>query len=920
MNDARRIFVVVATSALFGAACARAALGKGAAANEAQRNVEHPVFPPQYAKRDVPGLEKQVAPVMALSERRLYDLVPSCSGIYYCGCPNCEGGSQDGGLTWKLSEPNRVRCRHCGMVFPHEKYPLNKEIQITAPSGTKQVYRYHESAGGRQFFFEARAWFAAWGYFNRMGLLLANLHALTGKTEYADRAAIIIGRFAQVFPDYAIRYDYPYRPVRFWPADTPSTAIDFTPYRAAKYYWWAYGDVPAELIRAYDLIHDSGAFRRKTDLLGAEVRQRIEKDFFHAAVVWTMGHRDSYGNMSPGMYHDFVVAGRVLGEPRFVHEAVERARTLMDRQFFFDGWWREGSPSYHAQTIGNMMRVVNVAKGYTDPPGYEPPKRASRLEKLDLGKSIPMIGRALEVNDTSLLPNGRLIPINDTWWFSKRPAPKENPSRLWAGVGHAVLAGGKRPTAFQVHLNWSGGYGHTHHDNGSVILFAHGKELLSDIGYTHTKWRNWTLNSASHNLVVVDARSQRHGELIRDLTDPKQATRPSDGNLLLMDRLGAPVQVVEVDATPAYKDRCTRYRRTLVHVHPADGQDYVLDVFDVVGGTTHDYFLHGCADEDGSLTLSVPCAEAVETLVPSWGGRETYHAESDLDLAGKRYHAYGFLRDIRAGRPSGSFVASFAVKESDVGLRAHVLSYEGLRVFSARSPSVRRARSSDAKLDDYWMPTLILRRQGEKLTSRFIAVLEPTRGEPFIQAVRRIDHARSVVIEVDRGGVIDLIVVAPKTAAQTEVDVDGKRLTLVGRVGVVALDRAGARWAYMLDATRLEYDRLVLGTQGPWSGALLATDSANPNRFVTEASPATGGTVTGQVAIVAHGQGRTHGYVVKRVLDADQGRTIETEGHLGFDYDAAAKRTTFRTFPHWRIAGPAHVNIPSRQVWIDTGR
>ena len=36
-----------------------------------------------------------------------------------------------------------------------------------------------------------------------------------------------------------------------------------------------------------------------------------------------------------------------------------RFRTLLEKQFFFDGWWRECAPSYHAQTVGNLRRVVD---------------------------------------------------------------------------------------------------------------------------------------------------------------------------------------------------------------------------------------------------------------------------------------------------------------------------------------------------------------------------------------------------------------------------------------------------------------------------------------------------------------------------------------------------------------------------------
>ncbi len=892
------------------------ALAPGSAARAA---VKHPVFPPQHAKGQVASMAKQVEPVMKMARRQLYDLVPTCSGIYYCGCPNCNAGAQEHEIAWSIAEPNLVRCKYCKMVMPNDKFPANKKIEIVAPSGTKQVYHYHESPDGRQFFFEARGWYGRWSYLNSIGWVLGDLYALTGKEEYADRAALIIGRFAQVFGDYAIRFDYPYRPVRFWPADTKSPIKGFTPFRAAKYYWWAYGDVPDRLIRAYDQIYDSGAFKRQADLLGTDIRRTIEDDFFRAAVVWVRGHPDSLGNMSPGMYADFVVAGRVLGEPAYVHEAVRRARMLMQRQFFFDGWWREGAPSYHAQTIGHMASVTRAARGYTDPPDYQPPAGEQQLTDLRLEKTIPMIARAKAVLRAFVLPNGRAIPINDTWWSGNYGATKASRSSLWAGVGHAVLGTGEGKTQFQVHLNFSGGYGHTHHDNGSLLLFAHGKELLSDIGYTHTRYRNWTINSASHNLVVVDERSQRQGDLVEDLTKPEDAAKPSDGNLQMMDLRGPPVQVVEVDAQPAYNDRCKTYRRLLVHVHAGPGRDYVVDVFDVVGGSVHDFFLHGCADEDGGLTLSVPCPERVETLVPGWGGRGTYTGEGDLDTEGGRLHAYDFIRDVTSTRTAEPFVATFALEDSDVVLRAHVLPAQPLQVFRARSPSVRRARGEDAKLDQYWMPTLMLRRRGKDLTSRFVTVLEPARGEGLIRSVRRIGSGPSLALEITRSDGHDIVVINDKPDARSTVEAGGVRLEVRGRIGVVSMTQAGCRWAYLLDGTSLVGPGIVLAGEGRWTGALLQAGGETPQRLLTDAELPRGKALAGLIALVTHGNGRTHGYVIQQIKTHEQGSAIHIAGDCGFDYDAKSPQSRLRYFPRWKIPGRARVTIVERKAWVEGG-
>jgi len=562
-----------------------------------------------------------------------------------------------------------------------------------------------------------------------------------------------------------------------------------------------------------------------------------------------------------------------------------------------------------------MARVVQAARGYTDPPDYQPPAARNRLVNLELDREIPMIGKAMAVRRTFVLPNGRPIPINDTWWFGNYGARTSSRSRLWAGLGHAVLGAGAGQAQFEVHLNWSGGYGHTHHDNGSILLFAHGTELLSDLGYTHTRYRNWTINSASHNGVVVDERSQRYGGLVEDLTDPSNAAKPSDGNLLLMDLAGPPVQVVEVDALPAYNDRCKTYRRMLVHMHVDEGRDYVVDVFDVAGGRTHDFFLHGCADADGSLRLSIPCEQKVDTLVPSWGGRGTYTGEGDLDVEGKRLHAYDFIRDVTTTRTSDPFAATFSLAGSDVGLRAHVLPTAAVQIFKARSPSVRRARSEDAKLDRYWMPTLMLRRRGQGLASRFVAILEPTRAKGSIRSVRRIDAGPSLAIEVVRTSGRELVVVNPDHNPRSTVDVAGRTLEVHGRVGVVSLVDGRSRWAYLLDGTALKLDKVVLKSPGRWTGSLIKAGVDEPSRLVTDARPPAGESLAGRIALVSHGNGRSHGYVIRRIDRHDRGAAITIEGDCGFDYDAQAGMTRFRCFPRWQIKGPARVAVVDRALW-----
>jgi hypothetical protein len=801
--------------------------------------VMHPALPPRYGADAVETLKERVATAMTMSPKELYDLVPAATGMYFIGCPNCHGGAQENGVfEYSLDMGDRVKCRFCGMMFPNEQFPNNRERVITGPrTGIQQVYRWHEDADGHQYFFEAHAWWHRWRWTQDMALYLAHLYHYSGDTAYSDRAAAIIGRFAQVYPDYPVRFDYPYRPKQFFPADQKAPHGDVGAYRGAKFYWWGYGDLPDTLVRAYDLVATSDSFDRLADLLGADIRQRIDNDLIRLGYEFATAHKDSYSNMSPGMYTDMIAAGRVIGEPAMVHEAVKRFRTLMSEKFFFDGWWCEGAPSYHAQTVGNLLNVAETAKGYSDPEDYA----GQRFDNLDLESQVPLLQEAVAVGWEGVLPDGRMIPINDTWANQKRKPLAESAPRLWSGLGHAALGAGKDAAQFQVHLNWSGAFGHSHADNGSIILFAHGKELLSDLGYTHTKYRNWTVNTASHNAVVVDERSQEFGS----------KSKPTTGNLLHYDDRHPQVRWMDLDASPAYP-QCSVYRRRIIHVHADAGRDYVVDVFDVEGGKTHDWFLHGSADEEGVLETGVPFDTPVETLVPEWGGRGVYESELDLDTKGERFHAYGFLRDIVSAPAHGPWTATWRYGEGG-GLRSHLFPQEGTTLYRFAAPAIRGAQELDANLDKHRRHGILQRRVGGP--SRFIAVHEPFAAQPWLDEVR-LDG--------------DTLTVRYGDAEDT--------LTLADN-GIEARSTAG--WRY--------------DSGEPATLALAAVERGETFAFKTD-QPAP----KASFARVNFPGDRTFVYRVANV----EGDRVVLADDPGFEYDPAAQQARFGYFPQEIFTGP----------------
>ena len=219
---------------------------------------------------DIPTLKREVETLIQMSLEEVKALVPTASGIYFIG-----GAQEMNVLSWKPELGDKVKCNYCSMIFPNEQYPENHEKVIIAPSGVKQVYRYHQNAQGNQYFFEAHRWFDQWKWIQQNGERLAKIWSLTKDNAYADRAAVIAGRFAQLFPDYAIRYDYPSAAKKFFPADQKWPYEGLVPYRGAKWNWWAYGDIPIQMANVYELLKDEYDWKPISDSSSSPLANKI---------------------------------------------------------------------------------------------------------------------------------------------------------------------------------------------------------------------------------------------------------------------------------------------------------------------------------------------------------------------------------------------------------------------------------------------------------------------------------------------------------------------------------------------------------------------------------------------------------------------------------------------------------------------
>ena len=267
---------------------------------------------------------------------------------------------------------------------------------------------------------------------------------------------------------------------------------------------------------------------------------------------------------------------------------------------------------------------------------------------------------------------------------------------------------------------------HGHDDDLNLNLFARGYELTYDLGYslgsTHTQ-AGWAHQTASHNLVVVDERTQGEGK------------SGSGGSLHLFADLPA-VKLIEASSESSYAARgVSLYRRTLALIS-APGGGYAIDLFRVKGGQQHDYVFHALAEKaevNWRWPKSGGARFAGEPYI-TWGGQQL----NDGDLAGhpnQPYwnpppgNGYGFLIRPRRGPTAGEWSADWSV---DAGnhLRLAMAAQPGTQVITALAPglypSLPKARY------------VLARRIGTNLQSEFVSAIEPFGSSPLVRSVKRL--------------------------------------------------------------------------------------------------------------------------------------------------------------------------------------
>lgn len=899
--------------------------------------VEHPVFPRRVAPERVPEMKTQTEKVLAFSRAEIDAWIVAKSSFEMVACPNCEwpGGRRDRKNYWRWSpdDPERIRCAHCDTTYPDNRYPMSAVQRTPDPTGQVQEYPYYPGKDGYRYYLVGKVDNARKQYMEGVALRLADLYVATKDARYARQAAQILDRLALAYPHYNVqicrRAGSPLlleQPLLKAPEDGLVPVPPFGKGTAgqddgAYYpYWsnrrgdgwngWLYSEMPLGLAYAYDAIATSEELDRLSGELGRDVRAHI-RGFLRETANFSRSFPPYAGNMDPSLIQGFAVIGRVIGEPELVHDALRRVKLILDLRFFPDGNWREAAPSYHSQTIGGLRSAAASAlKGYSDPPGYTGRDDGLHLENLDITRDLPMLEDSFRALAAIALPTGSSTCIHDTWSPTtngrplRAPDKEPMPSHLHWGLGHAILGTGRKDTGTQAHLHFSGGYGHTHADTLNLILFGKGRELACDIGYTHTVMAAYSRHSLAHNLVVVDEQDQRQSG-----TEP-----PADGYLIASARLGSVAQYVEAGGEGAYPERTRLYRRALALVSTPDGEAYTLDLFRVAGGAKHDWVLHGSADEEMELQSTLPTqAHPAGLLRPGvtfklWKDEYGRNMQDGVNLS------YGLFRDTRRASGEETWSARLECRDGS-GVRTTFLGLPGAEVFHGRLPSVRRAREDSSRVMDFWMPTMLVRRQGTNLQSVFTAVHQAyAAGTPALSVARlpvESEDGMAAGVVVRGNGFTDYHLCG--TEPTSALRVAAPAIRAVGRYAFIRVigERVAARG--VVDGSALEYEGERLEVAEGATAEVTAVRNAEAgdaeNAVVVAAALTPRAGLPDERVIVRFPNGMTYGLAVKAIRREGEASVITLAHRPGFRLLPDGK-TAMTHHPMYEWAGRPTLHLP----------
>lgn len=784
-------------------------------------------------------------------------------------------------------KPWKLTCPSCKAVFPTNdfakffKSAIDETGQFDASKGDRSLlfnaehpdpadplHKFGVDDGfgyidrnGRSHKFIAYYNWKHWDYINKALTELGDAYIYTGNKLYARKAAIILDRLADVYPD-----------------------MDWNPYASKGWYGSDGGTLigkiggniwETSLVRIFVDNYDkilSGTVDNP-ELYSFLKKQSQKYQLPHAKGTRALFVKNVDDGLLREVYNG-ALSKKVKGNQGMHQLAVAMAAMALDTQpetsnwldwvfastggdisgqminnLDHDGTTEEGAPGYTFMWGRLVTDIADRLQGYN---GYtkhniikEFPQYATTFiaayRMSALGKALPNIGDAGSTGyvgnyiDPNFIAKGYTYTGDPEYAkaayrgnknsaeglerdiFAKDPdripeeiqkigesaGPRPIGGYLMSGFGLAILEGGKGASEIALTSNYGRTIKHAHPDMLNFDLFAFGNWLAPDHGYPEYATpmpsnNDWTGSTISHNTVFVNEQPQ------------KEIWSGYSRVFKQLDDFG----VFELDGKKAYPGLET-YKRTMFLIEDgADSNAYVIDLFHVNGGKDHVYSFHGPPGEINTSGL---------TLTPQKEG--TYAGEKIAKGTGVNGfpRGYSFFYNVRKDlNPEGKFMIDWKAEpgyrtiktEDNVHLRMYSLTKADDVALAEGDPP--QNKPGNPKKLGY----VLLHKKGDNLRSTFVSVIEPYKHKPFIRDVKRLSTGidDQIALQIEHtNGKIDYVMY---NAGSREMKL-ANNISMSGTIGYLRTDANQATKAILINGTSLTDGKINLKSEGQHTGKVV---------------------------------------------------------------------------------------------------
>lgn len=834
------------------------------------------------------------------------------------------------------NKPWKLTCPSCGVVFPTNDFgkyyqsgidehgvfnpkKADRSLLYNAEHpdpkdplhlyGVDDGYGYIDANGRAHKFIGYYGW-KYWRYILGGVTNLSNAYLYTGDQRYAHKAAVLLDRIADVYPDM----DWKKYADLGWYHSDGGNRIGKIEGRI-----WETQTV-ANLARAYDRII-SGTVNDPAlyDFLGKKAQQY--------KLPSPKGSRATLiANIDKGLLEtaaDAIISGQVRGNEGMHQNAMAMCALALDTQsktgqwldwlfqadgghlptmavqlFDRDGMADEAAPGYCYLWTAKIAEIMNILEPY---PNYNRNRLSRDFPTLRntfkapwkvqlLNTFAPNIGDTGAVGTLSTLVSPELIAsgfkfyndaeaARDAWeangnsakgllmdYGSSVPetlnnalakAAQEYPDpepvgEHMPGYGLASFEQGDNADGKGLWMYYGRDKGHGHQDRLNYGIYAFHTDLTPDLGYpefANNTWPRraaWNNNTISHNCVVVDKSVQ-----LQNWTGYPRFFTAQPG-------FGA----AEVESRNVYP-QTKEYARTISFVQTPDNNAYALDIFRVEGGKDHLLSFHGPAGDVTPASISM-----TRQTTGTYAGENVAYGDNSKDLP----YGYSYLENVErsqaAPAPGYSFDWKAAagyrgVKASDdIHMRFHVLSQVDDVALADGVPAPNKPGNPEH------LRYALLHRDGKgsELASQFVTLAEPWQNQPFITSATLLSSVESTSSRVAavkvslKDGTEDYFISNPDGA---QVKVNGGPVT-DGRFAWARLQGGKLTSASLTAGTSLEIAGAKVNGPGTLRGKLVRfeKDITKPACAWIQLTAGDGSALVGQEVHFDNDRNRTACYAI----------------------------------------------------------